>query len=142
MGRHDTVDMYAWRVKARATAMKNYTSSLMSNAKWRLLFQALEDAGIEAVCTAKFVCDESVLPLASPNLYPPWAYISLLNVYPLVDIEWIEFRQSYKRKRTDKLPGEMLTQDLDAIRIAIESTGKHFPLDVSEEAIRVVGHVK
>lgn len=77
-----------------------------------------------------------------PICIPPYAYISLFNVYPLVDIEWIEFRRSYKRKPWDDLPTETLTQDLDAIRIVIEGTGKCFPLDVSEEAIRVVGHVK
>jgi hypothetical protein len=142
MGRHDVVDMRARRIKARATARENYSSSLMSNAKWRILFRALEDAGIEAVCAAKFVNNEEELSPAFPDLYPPYAYIDLWNVYPLVEIEWIEFRRTYKRKRWDNLPAETLTQDLDAIRIAIERTGKRFPLEVSEEAIRVVGHLK
>jgi hypothetical protein len=142
MGRHDVVDMHARRVKAGAIARENYSSSLMSNAKWRILFRALEDAGIEAVCAAKFVSDEEVLSPAFPDLHPPYAYIDLWNVYPLVEIEWIEFRRSYKRKPWDHLPAETLNQNLDAIRIAIEGTGKQFPLEVSEEAIRVVGHVK
>jgi len=114
----------------------------MSNAKWRILFRALEDAGIEAVCAAKFVSGDEVLSPVYPNLHPHYAYIDLWNVYPLVEIEWIEFRRSYKRKRWDNLPAETLTQDLDAIRIAIDGIGKRFPLEVSEDAIRIVGHVK
>jgi hypothetical protein len=142
MGRHDVLDMRARRIKAGATARKSYSSSLMSNAKWRILFRALEGAGIEAVCAAKFVSGEEVLSPVFPDLHPPYAFIELWNVYPLVEIEWIEFRRSYERKRWDNLPAETLTQDLDAIRIAIEGTGKRFPLEVSEDTIRVVGHVK
>jgi hypothetical protein len=80
MGRRDVVDMLAWRLKARSTARENYTSSLMSNAKWRILFRALEDAGIEAVCAAKFVSGEEVLSPVYPNLHPHYAYIDLWNV--------------------------------------------------------------
>ena len=65
-----------------------------------------------------------------------------LNVYPLVEIEWAEFRRSVERKRPNNVPAEWMLQDIDATRAVIESTGKRFPLEVSEKAVRVIGHVK
>ncbi|RUM00686.1 DUF6678 family protein [Rhizobium chutanense] len=145
MRKNAPVDMRALRAKAKKASSENYTTSLMSNTKWRALFSALEQAGVEAACSVKFIGDDKECEIpAHPGLYPPHAYVDLwpLNVYPLVEIEWIEFRRIVRYRRDNNLPAKLVPQDIDAIRAVIESTRKRFPLEVSEDAIRVVGHVK
>ncbi|MBB2753989.1 UNVERIFIED_ORG: hypothetical protein GGI57_004721 [Rhizobium aethiopicum] len=145
MQKNQPVDMMALRLEAKKFAMENYAASLMSNTKWRALFSALERAGIDASCSVKFIGDDKECNIvAHPGLYPPHAYIDLwpLNVYPLVEIEWIEFRRVVRYRRDNNLPAKLVPQDIDAILAVIENIGKRFPLEVSEDAIRVVGHVK
>lgn len=145
MRKSQPVDMMALRLEAKKFAAENYAASLMSNTKWRALFSALEEAGIDAACSVKFIGDEKEFEMAvHPGLYPPHAYVDLwpLNVYPLVEIEWIEFRRVVRYRRDNNLPTNLVPQDIDAIRAAIESTRKRFPLEASEDAIRIVGHVR
>lgn len=145
MRKSQPVDMVARRLEAEKFAAENYAASLMSNTKWRALFGALEEAGIDAACSVKFIGDEKEFEIAvHPGLYPPHAYVDLwpLNVYPLVEIEWIEFRRVVRYRRDNNLTTKLVPQDIDAIRAAIESTGKRFPLEASEDAIRIVGHVR
>ncbi len=145
MRKNQPVDMMALRSEAKKFAAENYAASLMSNTKWRTLFKALEESSVDVKGMAvKFIGEDREWSLVHPGLYPPHAYIDLrpLNVYPLVEIEWVEFRRIVERQRPDNVPAERVPQDIDAIRSAIERTGKRFPLEVSDNAIRVVGHVK
>ncbi|TCR64515.1 DUF6678 family protein [Rhizobium sp. BK376] len=145
MRKDPPVNMGALPAKAGKLSSENYTASLMSNTKWRALFGALEEAGISAACSVKFIGEDKECEIvAHPRLFPPHPYIDLwpLNEYPLVEIEWIEFRRIVRYRRDNNVPAELVPQDIDAIRAAIESTGKRFPFEVSEDAIRVVGHVK
>lgn len=145
MEKNQPFDMMALRLDAKKFASENYSASLMSNAKWRALFKALEESKVEVTGIAvKFIGDDKEWSPVYPGLYPPYAYIDLwpLNVYPLVEIEWVEFRRIVERKRPNNVPAQLVPQDIDAIRAVIENTGKRFPLELSEHAIRVVGHVK
>ena len=145
MRKNQPVDMMALKLEAKKFAAENYTASLMSNTKWRTLFKALEDSSIDVKgMVVKFIGEDNEWSPVHPGLHPPHAYVDLwpLNTYPLVEIEWVEFRRVVERKRPNNVPAELVPQDIDAIRSAIEGTGKRFPLEVSDHAIRVVGHVK
>lgn len=145
MRKSQPVDMMALRFKAKKFAAENYAASSMSNTKWRALVNALEEAGIDAACSVKFIGDDKEFEIAvHPGLYPPHAFVNLwpLNVYPLVEIEWIEFRRIVRYWRDNNLPAKLVPQDTDAIRAVIQNTGKRFPLEASEDAIRIVGHVR
>ena len=144
MKKNQPVDMMALRLKAKKHAVETYSASLMSNTKWRTLFGALEASAVEVNdLSVKFIGDDYEYSPVNPGLYPPYAYVDLwpLNVYPLVEIEWIEFRRVVARKRPNNDPTEIVTQDIDAIRAVIERTGKRLPLEISNDSIRVVGHV-
>jgi hypothetical protein len=104
-----------------------------------------QDRALLAACSVKLIGEDKERETAAhPGLFPPHAYIDLwpLNEYPLVEIEWIEFRRIVRYRRDNNVPAKLVPQDIDAILAVIESTGKRFPLEVSEDAIRVVGHVK
>lgn len=137
--------MNALRLSARKDVAQNYSASLMSNTKWRTLFKALEasDVDIKGI-TVKFVGDNQEWSPVFPSLYPPHAYVDLwpLNVYPLVEIEWIEFRRIVVEKRPNNVPPALLPQDVDAIRAVIDATGKRFPIEFTEQGLRVVGHLR
>jgi len=137
--------MQALRLSAKKEAKQNYSTSLMSNTKWRALFKALEASNVDIKGIAvKFIGDANEASPVYPSLYPPYAYISLwpLNIYPLVEIEWIEFRRVVVKKRPDSVPPELIPQDVDAIRTVIDATGKRFPIEVTEQGFRVIGHLK
>lgn len=142
----DAVDMEAYRLEAKKEVARNYTASLMSNSKWRALFEALDAIEDEVKGVAvKFVgCDALEYPPVFPGLYPPHAFVDLwpLNIYPLVEIEWIEFRRTVKFKRSNNVPDRLVTQDIDLIRATIEATGKLYPIEETELGFRVIGHVK
>lgn len=137
--------MNALRLNAKKEVTQSYSASLMSNTKWRTLFEALEasDVDIKGI-TVKFVGDGKEWSPVFPGLYPPHAYVDLwpLNVYPLVEIEWIEFRRIVVKKRSNNVPPALVPQDVDAIRAAIDATGKRFPIEVTEQGLRIIGHLK
>ncbi|BCG84828.1 hypothetical protein MesoLj113c_09380 [Mesorhizobium sp. 113-3-9] len=137
--------MNALRLRAKKEVTQKYSASLMSNTKWRTLFKALENSGVDIKGIAvKFVGDSEEWSPVFPGLYPPHAYVDLwpLNVHPLVEIEWIEFRRIVMKTRPNNVPPALLPQDIDAIRKVIEATGKRFPLEATEQGLRVVGHLK
>lgn len=145
MWKNQPVDMMARRLESKKFASETYAASLMSNSKWRTLFEAIEESAVKVEgMTVKFIDDDKEWSPVYPGLYPPRAYIDLwpLNVYPLVEIEWVEFPRIVEWKRPNNVPAKLVPQDIDAILTVIESTGKRFPLEVSGEAIRVIGHVK
>ncbi|RWP85438.1 MAG: hypothetical protein EOR12_25610 [Mesorhizobium sp.] len=143
--RDPAVDMNALRLSAKKEVAQNYSTSLMSNTKWRTLFKALGTSGIDIKGIAvKFVGESQEWSPVFPILYPPHAYVDLwpLNVCPLVEIEWIEFRRIVVEKRPNNVPPALLPQDVDAIRAVIDATGKRFPIEVTEQGLRIVGHLK
>lgn len=131
--------------KAKKEAAETYAASLMSNSKWRALFDALRasEVKVEGI-VVKFIGDDREHLSSLPGLYPPHAFIDLqpFHILPLVDIEWIEFRRIVRVKRPDNVPDGLVPQDTDVIRAAIEATGKRYPIEETELGFRVVGHVK
>lgn len=143
--RDPAVDINALLLSAKKEVAQNYSTSLMSNTKWRTLFKALGTSGIDIKGIAvKFVGESQEWSPVFPILYPPHAYVDLwpLNVCPLVEIEWIEFRRIVVEKRPNNVPPALLPQDVDAIRAVIDATGKRFPIEVTEQGLRIVGHLK
>ena len=65
-----------------------------------------------------------------------------MNIYPLVEIERIEFRRIVVKERPNNLAAERVPQDIDAMLAAIEATGKLFPIETTEQGVRIIGHVK
>lgn len=143
--REPPIDMNALRRSAKKEVAKIYTASLMSSTKWRALFEALEAADIDVKGVAiKFVGHDEERSPVFPRLYPPHDYIDLwpLNICPLVEIEWIEFRRIVVKQRPNNVAAERVPQDIDAMLAAIEATGKLFPIETTEQGFRIIGHVK
>jgi len=131
--------------KVRTEVRQNFSQSLMSSSKWRALFQGLEDADVEIIgFVVKYVDDEMErLERNLPRLcrpYLPHGWVEMWNNTPLLAIEWIGFPRIVVIKRWDNLPSLRMPQDVDAIHAAIEAIGKLFPIEMTENGLRVVGH--
>ncbi|MBX3539789.1 MAG: hypothetical protein KF735_19265 [Chelatococcus sp.] len=59
--------------------------------------------------------------------------------FPLVAIEWLEFPLEIDEGGRGDLHHRR-TQDIAAIRAALDATGKALPLQVTETGLRIVGH--
>ncbi|WP_144378971.1 DUF6678 family protein [Mesorhizobium amorphae] len=130
---------------SKKEAAETYTASLMSNSKWRALFEALEASAVKVegmVVQYTGVDREHVSSL--PGLYPPHPFVALqpFHILPIIDIEWIEFRRIVRFKRPNNVPDALVAQDVDAIRAVIEATGKLYPIEETEQGFRVIGHVR
>ncbi|MGA7329084.1 MAG: hypothetical protein WBX25_32495 [Rhodomicrobium sp.] len=116
----------------RLDARRNYSASLMSNTKWRALFQAIEDAGVEIrQITIKFVGidDEKPIRWVSPNRISRFLDTLEFGPVPLVGIEWLEFPNLATFPHHKNVRAAVFRQDTGAVRAAIESLGKHYPLE-------------
>lgn len=106
-------------------AAQRFSSSLMSNTKWRALFGALNKADIDiGPMNVKFTEISGVKTIKHLSLQTPYAFAdcSEFGPFPLVGIEWLEFH------------------DVAPIRAMLQATGKHFPLEETPTGLRVIGH--
>lgn len=131
--------------KDKRSVRRQGLSSLMSDTKWRALFAAIEDAGIDVLqIIVKFVDVAGEQTMGLPWLDAPHAFVDSMafGPFPLVGIEWIEFPRIVTRPRANNVPAEQLAQDVDAIRAAIVATGKLFRLEETQRGFRVIGHAR
>lgn len=128
----------------RRTALRSYSASLMSNAKWRAVFSALKDdsLGLRQI-VAKFIDVAEAKPMGLPSLYAHHAFVDsgAFGPFPLVSIEWIEVPAVAVFPRGNNLPAEQYAQDTVAARSALAALGKQLPLVDTMTGLRVVGHV-
>jgi hypothetical protein len=128
----------------RRAARRNYQASLMSNAKWRAFLEALHGAKLDIQqVVVKFVDvdDEKLMWLPRPRT-PTFAFSLEFGPFPFVGVEWLEFPRIALLPRGNNVPPRQHSQDLAAIRRALDATGKRFPLQDTPTGLRVVGHVR
>ena len=128
----------------RRSVLRSYSSSLMSNTKWRAVFKALEghSLGIRQI-TTKFVDVAEAKSMSLPTLLAPSAVDSIeFGPFPLIAIEGIEVPAVAIFQRCNNLPAERYTQNVEAVRSALTAIGKKLPLADTTTGLRVLGHVR
>lgn len=127
----------------RRAAARDYSASLMSNAKWRVLLAAVADIGVHQI-VVKFVDVDNEIRMAVPLVNAAQAFADSVNFgpFPFVGIEWIEFPAIARFSRADGVPAKEIEQNISVVRSAIVQTGKQFPLVDTSRGLRVIGHVR
>lgn len=123
---------------------REMSASLMSSTKWRTLFEAIEELGSEFQMIVKFIDGDEEHRMAMPWLHAPHDFVDSFErgPFPLLDLEWIEFPFQAVHPRRDSVPAEIVPQDIGAIKLAIDDTGKLFPLEENQRGLRILGHVR
>jgi hypothetical protein len=127
----------------RLEVQRNYSASLMSDSKWRALFEAVAASGIEIRgMIVKFVGVGEEKFIAGVSFQAPLPFIDTLEFgpVPLIAIEWLEFPKAI----IDPCKKATLSfeQDIAAIRAVLEATGKQFPFENLDCGLRVIGHLR
>ncbi|HWD28432.1 MAG TPA: DUF6678 family protein [Rhizomicrobium sp.] len=129
-------------------------ASLMSDAKWRKLFAALDsqnaDVKLEQL-VVKFIDVDTEHRIAMPgpgSFQTLWAFADLGSFGPtaLREIEWIEFPayaeyQQPSPNGSGRVPLSRRAQDIDGAEAAIAKLGK-YPMERTARGLRVTGHVR
>lgn len=130
----------------RKTARREFSTSLMSNAKWRAFFSALHAVDPPILQLAvKLTGNEQEELTRLPQLYPPHPFVSFVELggpIPLIELEWVEVPNIAVFARFNSLPSERLEQDNDAVRSAVERTGKLYRMEQTATGLRVIGHLR
>ncbi|MDB5551443.1 MAG: hypothetical protein JWL86_1427 [Rhizobium sp.] len=135
------VDMVHELERDRRTVHREYSASLMSSTKWRVLMKAVDDAGVKQMIV-KFIDNDREYTTAGFDLDVPYQYADVVSgSRPLISVEWIEFPKVAIFPRSNNLPADQIPQDLDAIRAVIHATGKRYLLEETDRGFRVIGHV-
>lgn len=116
----------------------------MSNAKWKTLFAAVGKSDLDLrQVVVKFVGDNEERRMRIPNHLISGAFLDSIEFgpFPLVAIEWLEFPRTAIMPRGNDVPVGCYEQNTDAIRVALERTGKVFPLENTPSGLRIIGHV-
>jgi hypothetical protein len=127
----------------RRTVRRDYTASLMSNAKWRALLGPVRRADLDIrQVVVKFVGVDDEKRMQLPTLATQAFADSVeFGPFPLVGIAWLEFPHVALLPAGSSSSPRQHRQDIAAIRSALEATGKQFPLEDTPTGLRVVGHV-
>jgi hypothetical protein len=121
----------------------------MSNTKWRRLFSAIEDMKLDLYsCRMKWIDGAMTSVGRTPNkrdLAVPRAFMDhpKWSAFPLCEIEWIEFPRTAIAEGNwgGKRQGEIFHQDIEHAANVLSSLAK-FPLEIVEDALRVVGYLR
>ncbi len=138
-------DLSADLCRERRAVLWSYSTSFMSNTKWRSVFATLEDdsLGIRQL-VIKFIEAENEKAISPLWLNAPRAFVDSIDFgpFPLVGIEWIEVPAVAVFPRKSNVPAEHYTQDISAVRSALLALGKKLPLEATSTGLRIVGHVR
>lgn len=125
-------------------ALRNtYSSSLMSDTKWRKLFSALKGLpSIDHYFLKRIRDEEEGAGYGRFDPWPPHAFIDTASFGPLYlsEIEWIEFPNIVPKRKYGPTPPGGHHQDLQGLRLALDSIGK-FPIEETLRGLRIIGHV-
>ena len=131
------------RERVKRALLNTYSSSLMSDTKWRKLFSALKDLPSIDHYFLKLIRGEEEGPGYRPfDLWPPHAYVDTADFGPLYlgEIEWIEFPSFVPKRKFGPTPPGGHHQDIQGLRRALDSIGK-FPIEETPRGLRIIGHV-
>jgi hypothetical protein len=141
---------------SRKKIARLFTTSLMSNSKWRKTFSMIgpRNANLRLEQAAvKFIDVDTERAVTAFNgdwllRQTPWAYIDLWEFGPVAlnSIEWFEFLSEAVVERaapsgTGRLPPIRRAQDIDAAEAVINKLGK-YPLERTERGLRIIGHIR
>ena len=118
----------------------------MSNAKWRKLFTILRHPSLEVYTVDwKFVDDDREFKGGIPSernlLLDRFGDISPYPYGEYKSIEWLEIPKSFPDPRSDeKRPLPNMKHDLIKIKNFIESQNYHFPIQILDSGLRIIGY--
>ena len=135
------------RYKKRIIDLRLTKTSYMSNAKWRKLFNAIEENG---QCTfparIKTIGDEGVYHFSTnPGIYETMNYTMDGWCGPPVafrDIEWIyvpTVSEIERYNRDEKLESKFIQRDIAKLKKLIDEIGK-FEYDFDENGLKLYGY--
>jgi hypothetical protein len=122
--------------RRRRTIPRDFSGSLMSDTKWRKVFEAVRAQPDIKRLVVRFVYGDREHEIGVPSLQCPhaWADFFEFGPEPLREIEWLEIPRRYFPKLS-----VAADQDVEALRRALDAIGR-FPLEDTERGLRVVGH--
>lgn len=137
-------DFVAHEIKIDKLIKRSFTSSCMSNAKWRKCFQLLNEVAPNIQIIWKFVGGQndgvrSYLPadealeekyLTSRFWFGPAYY---------KEIEWIEFPKIGKPYGKENIPGTFFVQDVNSVVEALNKNGQWVLIE-TDLGFRLYGH--
>jgi hypothetical protein len=121
-------------------ASSKYSASYMSNAKWLKLFRAVISAGVKLECVRwKFIDTEHSVEASFPEErdLEPTGFAD--GKFQPIEYRWLEsvfIPHVFKSKAG---VGYEKMQDTAAVLAALEKAG-HFPVEVSQEGITILGY--
>ena len=131
--------------RARSDALRFGSSLGMSNTKWRAVLKILGSRSLSIrQIMIKFIDVADTKVMGLPWLDAPHAFADSLEFgpFPLVSIEWIEIPAIAVFPRSNHVPAEKVTQDIEAVERALIALGKGLPLKVAESGLQIIGHVR
>jgi hypothetical protein len=135
-------DMKAHEERLDALIRQTYSSSFMSNAKWRRLFQVLadEDLGVDQLIW-KFVGRETEVRGAVPDgegLGDKYVSGSSFSPFPYKEIEWIEVPAKSVPRYWEQVPQMHRPQPVDRVIEALTAVGQ-FEIEHRTGGTRIYG---
>ena len=127
----------------RRTASRDYGGSVMSNSKWRVIFEALSTAELEIQqITAKFIGVQEEKRMQLPWLkWTPRPYIDSIEFgpFPIVGIEWIDIPAEAEIPTSHGVRRHR--QDLSLVASTLAATGRKLMHEERPDALRIIGHL-
>ena len=122
-------------------ALKRFTASFMSNAKWRAFFKTVAAANLNLKRSEwKIVGDDHVeihsMPLER-DLNDTRFNCGAFQPFEYKYIEWIFIPRKYKPYPK---VGLVVEQDIDGLVVALQRSGRKFPFEVEERGFTIYGY--
>ena len=127
------------------SALRDTSGSLMSNTKWRLVFETLSNPECAVrQLIVKFIDDPSETRMEVPWTEAPHAFLDSMSFgpFPIVSLEWVEVPAEAIFTLGKDIPAKRYAQNVGAVRAALEATGKLFPISETVAGLRITGHIR
>lgn len=131
--------------QARKLARQEFSSTLMSDTKWRKLFIALDQSDIQIQqILVKFIDLDDVRIMRMPkthSLHPPRAWIDTIEFGPveLRAIEWLKIPEFAAFLRPNKVPSRKEKQDIVEAQAIIMKLGL-YPIEETDDGLLIRGY--
>jgi len=141
----ETFDFVEHEVKVDKLIKSNFSSLLLSNAKWRKCFAELDKTSPDLQVIWKFVGSKNNgIRHALPTVVAlEEKYLSSLFWFGpcyYKEIEWLEFPEIGKPYGKERIPGAFYSQDIDKAKNALCSIGQ-WPIEETELGFRINGYI-